>query len=56
MPVPAHRKSSSRKRRGRAHLALKQKQLTVCVACKAPIAPHHACPSCGHYAGRTVKK
>jgi large subunit ribosomal protein L32 len=28
--------------------------LVTCPQCKARIAPHRVCPSCGHYAGREV--
>ncbi len=55
MSVPAHRKSSSRVRRGRSHDALKAAALNVCPACNASVRPHYACKQCGAYAGRKVK-
>lgn len=56
MGLPGHRRTSSHKRRRAAHFALKKLALTVCPKCKAPAMPHRACPSCGTYAGRTVRK
>ncbi|MBT6254136.1 50S ribosomal protein L32 [Candidatus Uhrbacteria bacterium] len=55
MSVPKHRQTSSRVGRRRSHHAISAKQLGVCAACKAPTQPHHACPKCGNYAGRSVK-
>ncbi|PIR47695.1 50S ribosomal protein L32 [Candidatus Uhrbacteria bacterium CG10_big_fil_rev_8_21_14_0_10_50_16] len=55
MSVPAHRKSSSRTKRGRSHAALTPLNLGACPACKAVVKPHHACAKCGAYAGRSVK-
>lgn len=47
-----HPKSRTRSRRS----TWKAKALTLvtCPQCKARIAPHRVCPSCGHYAGREV--
>jgi large subunit ribosomal protein L32 len=56
MGLPGHRRTSSHKRRRAAHFALKKLVLAACPKCKAPVLPHIACPSCGTYAGRTVRK
>jgi len=57
MPVPKKRHSNSRqgKRRG-SNYRLDAKQLARCSACGSAILPHHACPACGSYKGRIVKK
>ncbi|MBI2474896.1 50S ribosomal protein L32 [Candidatus Uhrbacteria bacterium] len=49
MPVPAHRKSTTRGRNRRSHDALKSIATGVCKSCNAPKLPHHACQSCGVY-------
>jgi len=54
MTVPAKRRSSSRVRRGRAHLALTVRRLIKCPQCGKPTLPHQVCPLCGYYKGRAV--
>ncbi|MBU1145932.1 50S ribosomal protein L32 [Patescibacteria group bacterium] len=56
MALPGHRRTSSHKRRRAAHFALKKTNLSVCPKCKKPVMSHHACKSCGTYAGREVVK
>ncbi|OGY46318.1 MAG: 50S ribosomal protein L32 [Candidatus Buchananbacteria bacterium RIFCSPHIGHO2_01_FULL_44_11] len=56
MPVPAHRKSSSFSRMGRAHKKITQPKLTKCPKCKKPTLPHQTCLFCGYYQGRQVIK
>ncbi len=53
MAVPRGRHSNAKKNSKLAHLAKKPKAFTVCVNCKNSILPHHACPSCGQYKGRS---
>ncbi|MBI4713784.1 50S ribosomal protein L32 [Candidatus Uhrbacteria bacterium] len=55
MPVPAHRRSTTRGRNRRSHDALKTKSIGVCKSCNAPVMPHRACPTCGSYKNRSVK-
>jgi large subunit ribosomal protein L32 len=56
MPVPKKRHSNTRTRTRRANWKLKALNLAVCPQCKSPILPHHACPVCGTYKGRTIIK
>lgn len=60
-PVPKHR--ASKARGGRRYSTWKKGELkrlnniarTVpCPKCKQPRQTHKACPTCGHYRGRTV--
>jgi large subunit ribosomal protein L32 len=53
MAAPRSRHSNARKNSKHAHLAKKPKANTVCLNCRAAILPHHMCPSCGHYKGRS---
>lgn len=55
MPVPRRRHCPSRKRRGRAHHAMTATASTNCPSCGAQALPHHVCPECGSYKGRTYK-
>ncbi|HRP63819.1 MAG TPA: 50S ribosomal protein L32 [Phycisphaerales bacterium] len=48
MPVPAFRTSPSRKRKRRAHHALKATQSVLCANCGNAKRPHAACTSCGY--------
>ena len=54
MSVPKKRRSSSRVRRGRSHLAISTTNTQICPNCKAPALPHIACKECGQYKGRQV--
>ncbi|MBI2483203.1 50S ribosomal protein L32 [Candidatus Uhrbacteria bacterium] len=54
MGLPGHRRTSSHKRRRASHFALKKQNLAACAHCQKPVLPHHACLSCGWYAGRQV--
>lgn len=56
MPVPPKRRSRSKARRGRAHLALKRIKLSKCHKCGKAILPHRACSFCGTYRGREAVK
>lgn len=57
MPQPKKRHSNVRQGKRRAsNYRLKAKSLSKCPACGAANLPHHACPSCGNYKGRTVIK
>ncbi len=47
-----HSKSSTAMRR--RQWKAKAQTLVTCPQCKARMAPHRVCPSCGYYAGREV--
>lgn len=56
MPVPAKRRSRSKLRRGRAHLALTKLKLIKCSKCGKPTLPHRVCLFCGSYQGKEIIK
>ena len=56
MPVPKKRHSNTRTRTRRANWKLKAMNFADCPQCHSKILPHHACPVCGTYQGRTVLK
>lgn len=56
MSVPGKHKSKSKTKRGRSHEALKKITLNKCANCGQGVPTHQACPSCGTYKGRDVKK
>jgi large subunit ribosomal protein L32 len=51
---PKKKRSLSRKRRHRTHLAAAVPALIVCPQCRSPKRSHMACPICGTYNGRDV--
>ncbi len=55
-PLPKKKTSKSRQGERRSHLALKPPALDDCPQCHSPKLPHHACPTCGTYAGREIIK
>lgn len=57
MGVPKGKKSKSNCRSHRAGLAAgaTAPALSTCPQCHAFRLPHHACPECGAYDGKTVK-
>jgi len=57
MPMPKKRHSNSRQGKRRfSNYRLSGVSVSRCSQCGAPALPHHACPSCGTYKGRQVKK
>ncbi|MEJ2657585.1 MAG: 50S ribosomal protein L32 [Desulfobacterales bacterium] len=54
MAVPKRKKSKSRRDKRRTHQKNSAPNLTSCPQCGDERLPHHACPSCGTYKGRTV--
>ncbi len=54
MGIQKRRRSKARSANRRAHWRLAQPTLVECPQCHVPMRAHHACPSCGHYAGREV--
>ena len=53
-PQPKRKISKGRRDRRRAHDALTPMHLVRCSHCSSMRLPHHACPDCGTYKGRTV--
>ncbi|RZB37704.1 MAG: large subunit ribosomal protein L32 [Desulfobacteraceae bacterium Eth-SRB2] len=54
MPVPKRKKSKSKRDKRRTHQKITGPNLTSCPQCGDARLPHHACPGCGTYKGRTV--
>jgi large subunit ribosomal protein L32 len=54
MAVPKRKKSKSKRDKRRTHQKVVAPALSTCPQCGEVTAPHHACPSCGTYKGRTV--
>ena len=54
MPVPKRKTSKSKRDKRRTHQKLTAPSTTSCPQCGEARLPHHACPSCGKYKGRTV--
>ncbi len=54
MAVPKRKKSKSKRDKRRTHQKVTVPNLTTCAQCGEARLPHHACPSCGSYKGRTV--
>ncbi len=54
MAVPKRKKSKSKRDKRRTHQKIAGPNLTSCPQCGDARLPHHACPSCGTYKGRTV--
>ena len=52
--LPKRKTSKARRDKRRSHLGLKPPVLDSCPQCHSPRLPHHACPTCGYYAGREV--
>lgn len=54
MAVPKRKRSKSKRNKRRTHQKISAPNLTSCPQCGDSRLPHHACPSCGTYKGRTV--
>ena len=54
MALPKRKHSKSRRDKSRTHWKLTPAALTKCSQCAQPILPHHVCPHCGYYRGRSV--
>ncbi|MFZ0484361.1 MAG: 50S ribosomal protein L32 [Desulfobacterales bacterium] len=54
MAVPKRKKSKSKRNKRRTHQKTSAPNLTSCPQCGDSRLPHHACPGCGTYKGRTV--
>lgn len=54
MPVPKRKTSKSKRDKRRTHQKIDGPNLSTCPECGEATQPHHACPSCGVYKGRSV--
>ena len=54
MPVPKRKTSKSKRDMRRTHKKIDAPSISSCPQCGQARLPHHACPGCGHYNGRTV--
>ncbi len=54
MALPKRKISKSRRGKRRAHQKVKLVNLSACPQCNEPKLPHHVCPNCGYYKGRSV--
>jgi large subunit ribosomal protein L32 len=54
MALPKHKVSKSKRGKRRTHQKIDGPNLSACPECGEAVLPHHACPSCGAYKGRTV--
>ena len=54
MAVPKRKTSKSKRNKRRTHQKVAIPNLTRRPQCGEARLPHHACPSCGTYKGRTV--
>jgi large subunit ribosomal protein L32 len=52
--LPKKKTAQARQGKRRSHFAAKPPALEECPQCHSPKLPHHACPTCGSYAGRDV--
>ncbi len=56
MSVPKKKRTKGSIGKRNSHSALKSAKLNKCPNCGQNIPSHQACPSCGTYKGRDVKK
>ncbi len=56
MAVPKKKKSKSKRDTRRSHDSIKMPNISHCPNCHEPVLPHHVCPECGTYKGRTIIK
>ena len=54
MALPKHKISKSRRDKRRTHKKLTAPNISTCPDCGEATLPHHACPSCGSYKGRSI--
>jgi len=51
---PKHKTSKSKRDMRRSHDKLTAPNVSTCPQCGETKLPHHVCPNCGSYKGRTV--
>lgn len=54
MAVPKRKTSKSKRDMRRTHKKTAGPTVTTCPECGESKLPHHACPSCGMYRGRSI--
>jgi len=54
MAVPKKKKSKSKRNMRRAHDSINMPSVVTCPHCHEPVLPHHVCPECGTYRGKTI--
>ncbi len=54
MAVPKRKTSKSKRDKRRTHQKIAAPTVVACPQCGEAKLPHHACPNCGSYKGRTV--
>lgn len=54
MATPKKRLSRSKRGMRRAHDFLTVTATNNCPNCSAIVQPHHVCPSCGYYKGKSI--
>ena len=54
MAVPKRKKSKSKRDKRRTHQKIAGPSVATCPQCGESKLPHHACPGCGSYKGKTV--
>ena len=54
MAVPKRKKSKSKRDKRRTHQKIAGPSVVTCPQCGESTLPHHACPSCGTYRGKTI--
>ena len=54
MALPKRKKSKSRRDKRRTHDKIEGPNVVECPKCGEARLPHHMCPECGSYNGRTV--
>ena len=54
MAVPKRKRSKSKRDKRRTHQKVAGPNVIACPECGEAKLPHHVCPSCGTYKGRTV--
>jgi large subunit ribosomal protein L32 len=54
MAVPKKKKSKSKRNMRRSHDSINMPSVTACPHCHEPVLPHHICPECGTYKGKTI--
>jgi len=52
--LPKRKTAKARRGKRRNHIGLVPPALVPCPQCNSLKLPHHACPTCGSYAGREV--
>ncbi len=54
MAVPKHKTSKSKRDMRRTHKKTAAPNVVPCPQCGEKRLPHHACPACGSYKGRSI--